>query len=261
MFLTLLALGCSEPEAHREVSHWPRPGVEAIVEVSARVNAEGEAMAWSAAAWSEERPSVPVSGGCVEVGGRADVAGLAAIDVSAPVSTRLNPTAGRGMEASGPLTVRDARWAVGDVHLLSDDAVSLHLEGVLRFGDAVEFTAVVVGAGGEVYARVAPQPDTTVELDVVGRGGRVVRCSATEDGLLMLPAGLAEAAESGVVLRGVHDALVVVPNAALLRVRAVVERSLSLTDPVASDRSTPVPRGSAPPWSPRRVLRDRLSLG
>jgi hypothetical protein len=260
MLFTLLALGCSEPEPAPISPRWPRAGVEAVLEVSAQVDEAGRATGWSAAAWGGRPPTAgPLAGECDAVAPRTEVEGLAAVDITAPVAARLRPNGGRGMLASGPLAVRDARWAVGDVALLGEDGGTTLLAGVLRFGDAVALTSVVVLSGGETLVRIKPQADTAVEIDVTLSDGNLLRCAGTADGAVALPAGLADGVP--VVVRGVHDSVVVAPNAALLRVRAVVERVLSLADPVASDHEVLPPPGAAGSWSPRRVLRYRASLG
>jgi hypothetical protein len=262
MLTFLVAMACNEPAAPPVPARWPRPGLTAVLEVSARVDEEGRATAWSAAAWGEAgRPEAARAGACEPVGPRHDVDDLAAVDVTAPVPARLHPSLGRGMVAAGPLAVRDARWVVGDVGLLADDGTRTELPGALRFGDAVPVGSVVITGGGDALLRVAPQPDTTVEVDVVRGGHGTTRCTGTPEGLVWIPAELVEAAGGGVIVRGVHDAIVVSPNAALVRVRAVVEQVFSLTDPLASDRTAPLPAASPRVWQPRKVLRARPSWG
>lgn len=261
MLLTLLAFACSEPEAVALAPRWPRPGLEAILEVSARIDEEGRASAWSAGVWKEEPSASATVGACAVPPARSDVPGLAAVDLTAPVATRLQPGEGAGMQAAGPLHVRDARWAVGDVRLVAADGTGAVLEGALRFGDAASVDAITVGSGGRVLLRFVEQAETRVEIDLAAADGRTWRCAEAAPGLVVLPADLVDAAAGQVVVRAVHHTVVVAPNAALVHMRAVVEQALSLADPLASGERAPAPVRAAPVWAPRKVLRHRADLG
>lgn len=261
MLLTLLAFACSEPEAAVSAPRWPRPGLAAILEVSARIGEDGRASAWSAGVWKEDSSPPAPPGACVVPPARSDVPGLAAVDLTAPVRTRLQPGEGSGMRAAGPLHVRDARWAVGDVRLVAADGTGAVLEGALRFGDAAAVDAMTVGSGGEVLLRFVEQAETRVEVELTARDGQAWRCAEAAPGLVVLPAELVDAAAGHVVLRAVHQSVVVAPNAALVHIRAVVEQAISLADPLASGERAPVPVRAAPAWAPRKVLRHRANLG
>lgn len=259
MLLALLTFGCSEPEAAASTPRWPRPGIEALVEVTARIDQEGRATAWSAGVWKEEATAPTAA--CAVARARADVPGLAAVDLTAPVRTRLHPGKGDGMRAEGPLHARDARWAVGDVRLVAADGTGAVLDGALRFGDVAAVDGMTVGSGGEVLLRFGEQGGSRVEVDVTDAVGRVWRCPEAAPGLVRLPAELVAAAGGEVVVRAVHDSVVVSANAALVHIRAAVEQAISLADPLASGGRAPLPARVSPAWVPRKVLRQRVSVG
>jgi hypothetical protein len=254
MLFTLLALGCGAPEAPPPPpARWPRPGLELVLEVSARVDDEGGATAWAAGAWREGAQLADGSTDCPAPPERADVPGLAAVDVSVPVATRLYPSERGGLEAAGPLHVRDARWEVGDVRLVGDDGTGAILLGALRLGDAATVDDLTVGSGGEVRLRFAEQEGARVEVEVQDERGRTYRCEGN-DGLVVLPAYIVAMANGRVVVRSVRESITVSPNEALVRVRAVVERALSLGDPLAIEKRAMPSTGGNPWCSPRRVL-------
>ena len=240
---------------------WPTPGDVAIVEVNATVGAEGHATAWSAEAWVVGPEAAPVAaGGCAprkEFGHGT----LAAVDVTAPAPIRLSLREDGRLHAIGPLSAYDARWQVGDVGMVRVDGSRVDAAGAIRFGDAPQLVSVRALADGGVVIRWAPVTGERFEVDVMNAAGTRLRCAGGPHGTLDLPWSSLDPARPTVTLRAVRETVTQVQNEAVIRVRAAVERTLSLDKPVLSERPRARPAPKQGTWGPRRVLRVRPNRG
>lgn len=260
MVLALYIACAAEPAAPTPV-RWPVPGEVAVVEVSAALDGNGHATAWSAEAWSTSAEVVAAEGGgCAPL--EAHMHGsLAAVDVSAPASARLTPEGAGPLRSAGPLSARDARWQVGNVSVLRDDGTRVDFEGALRFGDAPQVLAVRTSPDGAVTLRVGTQPGERVEIDAVNPAGVRVRCIGADDGTVALPWSAVDPSRPVVTVRAVRDTLSHVRNVAVVRVRSAIEATLSLDEPLFTEHSAPRPPAKPATWEPRKVLRYRASWG
>ncbi|GDX78247.1 hypothetical protein LBMAG42_00580 [Deltaproteobacteria bacterium] len=256
-----LYIACAADPAPPTSARWPVPGEVAIVEVSAALDGNGHATAWSAEAWTTSAELVAVeAGGCSELLPHAH-GSLAAVDLSAPAAARLTPEGEGPLRSAGPLSARDARWQVGNVSILRDDGTRADFEGALRFGDAPQVLAVRTSSDGAVTLRVGTLPGERVEIDAVNPAGKRVRCLGGDDGTVELPWSAVDPSRPVVTVRAVRDTLSHVRNVAVVRVRSAIEATLSLDEPLFTEHSAPRPPAKPATWEPRKVLRYRASWG
>ncbi len=260
MFLTLF-ISCGPAPAPATTGRWPLPGDVAVVEVSAAVGADGHATAWSAAAWSVGPEAAPVSGGGCSPLPEVGLGPFAAVDVSAPAAIRLSPLGDGQLRASGPLSAYDARWQVGDVALLRVDGSRVGAAGAIRFGDAPQVASIRALDDGDVAIRWVPVKGERFEVDVTNAAGTRLRCAGGPHGILQLPWSSIDPAHPVVTVRAVRETVTQVPNEAVIRVRAVLERTLSVDEPIVSERPAVRPPPKRGTWGPRRVLRVRPFRG
>ena len=262
MLTAFVLLACSPPEAPRSADRWPRPGDSAIIEVNAAVDGEGHATAWGARAWAEAPEVVAARPwGCRRDDARVSAGNLAAVDLSVPSRTRLGPTGGGALATQGPLVARDARWQLGDAALTMVDGERLAFGGAVRFGDAPDIASVRTAENGDVTLRVNRRADETIEVETVDPTGAPVRCSGPAGADIVLPWTVLDPAHPVVTVRSVRETVVVAPNEAILRVRAAIEASLSVAEPMVTERAYPRPRLTRPTWEPKKATRFRPNWG
>ncbi len=256
-----LFIACAADPAPSAPERWPLPGDVAVIEVSAAVDGNGHATAWSAEAWTTSAEAVATAGvGCAPLAAHTR-GSLAAVDLSAPADARLTPEGAGPLRSAGPLATRDARWQVGDVSLFQSDGARVDFDGALRFGDAPQVLAVRTSPDGAVTVRVAPLPGERVEIDAVNPAGVRVRCVGAEDGTVDLPWSAVDPSHPVVTVRSVRDTISHVRNIAVVRVRSAIEATLSLDEPLFTEHSVPRPPAKPATWEPRKVLRYRASWG
>lgn len=250
--LALLALVACSETAPPVVSEtlFPRAGDIVDIEVVARVDAGGNVEGWTelASATSDAPRSAAGPGArdsCSPIAARpASEHSLARVELDAPVarSLRWNGTA---YASVGPRPMGDPGWAVGDVRLVRADGAVLNASGALRFGGIPEVRSVTREADGSLSLRWDAMPDERVVVETVTPAGQRLACAASSSGG-RVPRWAAPADGASVTLRAIRDRVTVIPNEAIVRVHAAIDRLIPLNTSDISVRST----AGSPPIAP-----------
>lgn len=248
MFLFLLA--CAPQPA--DVPAWPRVGERVDVELLAR---RGVAeTAWFASVAVNPEASPPRRACGPEARKRPGEKGFTGVSIEVPAVAELHwsERAGR-WEAEGPRASVDPTWAVGSVAWVQAGGGRVTADAAARFGGDAQVRAIYREDDGSL--RVF-WDETEDEVSVLASGTECFgdRTSVRVPWWAVPPAG------GAVVVRTARTRTTIVPDVAVVRVRAVIEQVLPLDVPLTT-KGQPLPEAPQPRERTPRFFRHVDKVG
>lgn len=238
--MLVFLLACAPEPA--DVPAWPRVGDQVDVVLHARRGPDETA--WSATVGVNPEPSPPIRACGPEPRVRPGERGFAGMEVDVPAVAPLAWVESTGRwQAEGPRASVDPSWAVGSVFWTLASGTRVEAAGAARFGDNAQVRAIAREDDGSLRVFWDATDD---QVSVLSHG---IECFGNKTSV-RVPWWAVPPAGGAVIVRTARSRTTIVPDLAVVRVRAVIEQVLPVDVPLTTQGQplpeAPVPREHTP---------------